>query len=140
MGGDHHCLILNQKATNRPDLIVIVFIMKLRELLTNICKNYFLGRPLVHPYTIEFQKRGLFHAHIFVILSEHDNIELDEHILNSALLDIEYRLEKQGRSLYDFGGMPAPSMYVVHMINLELFRKNLMSMIKHSLQKRTFLY
>ena len=37
------------------------------------------------------------------------NIELDEHILNSALLDIEYRLEKQGRSLSDFGGMPVPS-------------------------------
>ena len=37
------------------------------------------------------------------------NLELDEHILNSALLDIECRLEKQGKFLSDFGGMPIPS-------------------------------
>ena len=36
-------------------------------------------------------------------------LELDEHILNSALLDIECRLENQGKSLSDFGGMPIPS-------------------------------
>ena len=29
--------------------------------------------------------------------------------MNSALLDTEYRLEKRGKSLSDFGGMPAPS-------------------------------
>ena len=37
------------------------------------------------------------------------NLELDEHILNSALLDIEHRLEKQGKSSTDFGGMPVLS-------------------------------
>ena len=65
-------LILNQKASDRPDLIVRVFRMKLRELLTDICKNHVLGRPLAHVYTIEFQKRGLPHAHILIILAEQD--------------------------------------------------------------------
>ena len=37
------------------------------------------------------------------------NLELDEHILNSALLDIESHLEKQRKSLSDFGGMSTPS-------------------------------
>ena len=32
-------LILNQKAADRPDLIVRVFRMKLRELITDICKK-----------------------------------------------------------------------------------------------------
>ena len=49
--------------------------MKLRELLTDICKNHVLGSPLAHVYTIEFQKRGLPNAHILIILAEHDNPE-----------------------------------------------------------------
>ena len=46
--------------------------MKLRELLNDICVKHVLGRPLVHVYTIEFQKRGLPHAHILIILSDQD--------------------------------------------------------------------
>ena len=33
-------------------------------------KKHVLGRPLAHVYTIEFQKRGLPHAHILVILAD----------------------------------------------------------------------
>ena len=55
-------LLLNQK----------VFRMKLRELLNDICVKHVLGRPLAHVYTIEFQKRGLPHAHILIILSDQD--------------------------------------------------------------------
>ena len=61
-------LLLNQKATDRPDLIVRVFRQKLRELLNDILKKHVLGKPIGHVYTIEFQKRGLPHAHILVIL------------------------------------------------------------------------
>ena len=53
-----------QKATDRPDLIVRVFRMNLRELLNDICTHHALGKPLVHVYTIEFQKRVLLYAHI----------------------------------------------------------------------------
>ena len=35
-------------------------------------------------------------------------VELDEHILNSVLLDLEYRLSKYEKSLSDFQGMPIP--------------------------------
>ena len=35
-------------------------------------------------------------------------VELDEHILNSVVLDLEYRLSKYGKSLSDFPGMPTP--------------------------------
>ena len=61
-------LLLNQKATDRPDLIVRVFRQKLRELLNDILKKHVLGKPIGHVYTIEFKKRGLPHAHILVIL------------------------------------------------------------------------
>ena len=46
--------------------------MKLRELLNDICHKHVLGRPLAHVYTIEIQKRGLFHANILIILSDQD--------------------------------------------------------------------
>ena len=36
------------------------------------------------------------------------DVQLDEHILNSVLLDIEQRLEKHGKSLSDYPGMPLP--------------------------------
>ena len=37
------------------------------------------------------------------------NVELDEHILNSVLLDLEYRLQKHGKSLADYPGTPIPT-------------------------------
>ena len=46
--------------------------MKLKELLNDICNKHVLGKPLTHVYTIEFQKRGLPHAHILVILCQND--------------------------------------------------------------------
>ena len=65
-------LIGNKKATDRPDLIVRVFRMLLKELLNDICNKHVLGKPLAHVYTIEFQKRGLPHAHILVIVCQSD--------------------------------------------------------------------
>ena len=57
-------LIGNPKATDRPDLIVRVFKMKLKELLNDICNKHILGKPLAHVYTIEFQN-AVSPMHIF---------------------------------------------------------------------------
>ena len=65
-------LLLNQKASDRLDLIVRVFRLKLRELLSDLNKRHILGRTLAHVYTIEFQKRGLPHAHILIIIADED--------------------------------------------------------------------
>ena len=63
-------LLIDQKANDRPDLTVRVFRMKLMDLLSDILKKHILGKPVAHVYTIEFQKRGLPHAHILIILAE----------------------------------------------------------------------
>ena len=65
-------LILDQKASERPDLVVRVFRLKLSKLISDLMNKHILGKPLAHVYTIEFQKRGLPHAHILIILSDHD--------------------------------------------------------------------
>ena len=45
-------LLINQKASDRPHLVVRVFRMKLRELLSDILKIHIFGRPLAHVCTI----------------------------------------------------------------------------------------
>ena len=63
-------LLLDQKASDRPDLIVKVFRLKLLEILRDLIKCHVLGRLLGCAYTIEFQKWSLPHAHIWIILCE----------------------------------------------------------------------
>ena len=65
-------LLLEQKASDRPYLIVRVFRLKLRELLRDLIQCHVLGSTLSLVYTIEFQKRGLHHAHILIILCDFD--------------------------------------------------------------------
>lgn len=50
-------------------MISKVFKLKLRELIRDITVNEIFGRTDAYVYTIEFQKRGLPHAHILVVLA-----------------------------------------------------------------------
>lgn len=57
----------NCSATDRPDLLARVFNIKLKELKKDIMKNHFFGRCEALIFTVEFQKRGLPHAHLLII-------------------------------------------------------------------------
>jgi hypothetical protein len=57
---------------HRPDLVSRVFNMKLRALIKDIIKNNVFGRPIAHIYVVEWQKRGLPHAHILIFLAPED--------------------------------------------------------------------
>jgi hypothetical protein len=61
-------LPLGQQPQDRPDLVTRVFKIKLKELIHDIHKK--LGRTITRIYVIEFQKRGLSHAHIFIFFIE----------------------------------------------------------------------
>ena len=63
-------LLPGQIAQDRPDLISRVFNMKLKAILRDILKENIFGKVLAYLYTIEFQKRGLPHAHILIILAQ----------------------------------------------------------------------
>ncbi|XP_058741411.1 uncharacterized protein LOC131613788 [Vicia villosa] len=56
------------KPHDRPYLVTKVFKNKFDELMTDITKRHVLGKVIAFMYTIEFQKRGLPHAHILVFL------------------------------------------------------------------------
>ncbi|GBM34194.1 hypothetical protein AVEN_30128-1, partial [Araneus ventricosus] len=63
-----------QRPEDRPAIIVRVFNMKLKELLEDICKHGIFGIVLAYIYVIEFQKRGLPHAHILLTLDSERKI------------------------------------------------------------------
>ncbi|XP_060855280.1 uncharacterized protein LOC132932954 [Metopolophium dirhodum] len=63
-------LAAHSTASDRPDLVARVFNRKLQELIGDITVNRVFGNVGAYVYTIEFQKRGLPHAHILIILAE----------------------------------------------------------------------
>uniref|UniRef100_A0AC35GIV3 Helitron helicase-like domain-containing protein n=1 Tax=Panagrolaimus sp. PS1159 TaxID=55785 RepID=A0AC35GIV3_9BILA len=61
-------IVENLLPEDRPDLIARVFKQKKDYLIHVISKEGYFGKCKAHVYTIEFQKRGLPHAHILVTL------------------------------------------------------------------------
>lgn len=61
-----------ETAADRPDLVARVFQCKLKELLRLLTKDGFLGTAVAWTWVVEFQKRGLPHAHILLIVSTTD--------------------------------------------------------------------
>ena len=69
-----------QEAQHRPDLIARIFKIKLKAVLNDIIKNKLFGKIIAYFYTIEFQKRGLPHAHMLFILDENNKIDTADKI------------------------------------------------------------
>jgi hypothetical protein len=64
----------DQTAQDRPDIIIRIFKIKLDLLLKDLLdpeKDIF-DKVITHIYIIEFQKRGLPHAHILLIMDQND--------------------------------------------------------------------
>ncbi len=63
-------LLFGQQPQDRSDLVTRVFKIKLKEMINDIHKNHILGRTIAGIYVIEFQKRGLPHAHILIFFTK----------------------------------------------------------------------
>ncbi|XP_010490026.1 PREDICTED: uncharacterized protein LOC104767743 [Camelina sativa] len=69
----------NNTPNDRPDAECRIFKLKLGQLLSDIDKGHLLSPPTAVVYTIEFQKRGLPHAHILLWLGgEYKSLTPDE--------------------------------------------------------------
>ncbi|XP_019171191.1 PREDICTED: uncharacterized protein LOC109166756 [Ipomoea nil] len=85
------------KAEDRPDIICRLFKMKLDSLITDCRKKQLFGSVAGVIYTIEFQKRGLPHAHILLFLDKRNEVSqlgaLDK-IISAEIpdqnMDVEY--------------------------------------------------
>jgi hypothetical protein len=61
-------LLPRQIATDRPDLVTRVFRMKLSVLIKDLMKDEVFGLTVAQIHIIKFQKQGLPHTHILIIL------------------------------------------------------------------------
>jgi len=57
-----------QSAQDRPDPVSCVFRAKLEAMKIKLLKNDILGKVRAYVYVVEFQKRGLPHAHFLLIM------------------------------------------------------------------------
>jgi hypothetical protein len=76
---DEHGALM-QTWDDRPDLVARVFAMKLKEMLREIRHDDIFGTHVADVYTVEFQKRGLPHAHIIVFLDSNSQFNTPEKI------------------------------------------------------------
>ncbi|XP_051158478.1 uncharacterized protein LOC127279882 [Leptopilina boulardi] len=63
-----------QSASDRPDIVARVFSLKVKHLIKTIVDDKLFGEVKSFVYVIEFQKRGLPHIHLLVILTENCKI------------------------------------------------------------------
>ena len=70
-----HSIFPGQYAKERPDIVVRVFNIKLKELMKDLVNNQVFGKVEAYIYVVEFQKRGLPHAHILLTLREQDKLQ-----------------------------------------------------------------
>ncbi|XP_022019122.1 uncharacterized protein LOC110919150 [Helianthus annuus] len=68
------------KAEDRPDIICRLFKMKLDSMIKDIKDNKFFGEINAVVYTVEFQKRGLPHAHICLFMKVDHKLPTVDHI------------------------------------------------------------
>lgn len=73
-------LFPGQKPQYRPDLVARVFRLKLKAIMDNICKKRIFGKCEAHLYVVEFQKRGLPHAHLLIVLDNDCRLRKSEEV------------------------------------------------------------
>jgi hypothetical protein len=73
-------LLPGQTPAERPDIVNRVFRLKVDSIMDDILKSRVFGRAVAHIYVIEFQKRGLPHCHLLIILDDADKIRSVEDI------------------------------------------------------------
>uniref|UniRef100_K3ZCL8 ATP-dependent DNA helicase n=1 Tax=Setaria italica TaxID=4555 RepID=K3ZCL8_SETIT len=62
-------LEFGQTPQDRPDLVVRVFRAKLEQMKKQLLEEHILGKVKAYTYVVEFQKRGLPHAHFLLIMT-----------------------------------------------------------------------
>ena len=85
-------------AEYRPDNVARVAYFKFAELIRDLDNRQVFGKAAAYVYTIEFQKRGLPHMHLLIILRRedktHNNEELDDLVSRENVLQLKKLFRK----------------------------------------------
>ncbi|CAK8575825.1 unnamed protein product [Lathyrus sativus] len=71
---------LGLEAQDHPNVILRIFKIKFDQGLSDLAKKSMLGKVVEYIYTIEFQKRGLPHAHILIFLHPSNKYQIPKDI------------------------------------------------------------
>jgi Helitron helicase-like domain at N-terminus len=82
-----------EQPCDRPDLVARIFRLKLKALMQDLTMNDLFGKCIAFAYTIEFQKRGLPHAHILLTLQREDKFTTASRIDQFMSAEIPSELE-----------------------------------------------
>jgi Helitron helicase-like domain at N-terminus len=78
-------LLPGQIHSDRHDLLARVFKQKLIKLMNIITKSHVFGIARFRMYSIEWQKRGLPHAHILILLRDKIKANQIDSVINGGL-------------------------------------------------------
>nr|XP_043619723.1 uncharacterized protein LOC122591524 [Erigeron canadensis] len=100
-------LISGQKSHDRSESVTRIFKMKIDLLMEDIMQKKTFGECKAGIYTIEFQKRGLPHAHFLIWLGPETKCNTPEEIID--IIAAEIPLESEDPDLYE-----AVSEFMLH--------------------------
>ena len=89
-------LMPDQTAADRPDLMARVFKLKLKALLDDLITVGVLGKTVADIGVVEYQKRGLPHAHLLIILADESKLRTPDDydsVVSAEIPDIELHPE-----------------------------------------------
>jgi hypothetical protein len=66
------CLREGESTNDRPDIVARVFRLQLKQFMKEMIQDGIFGKIIAHIKVIEFQKRGLPHAHVLFTLDQND--------------------------------------------------------------------
>ena len=81
-------LMDGQTSQDRPDIVARVFKQKMDQLMRDLIHGQLLGKVVAFLRTVEFQKRGLPHVHILLILSDQDRLITPDFVDNVISAEI----------------------------------------------------
>ena len=81
-------LLEGQTPQDRPDIVSRVFKLKYDQLMDDLITGQLLGKVVAHLEVVEFQKRGLPHAHILLILADDDRVVTREFVDNIIVAEL----------------------------------------------------
>ncbi|KAK6023902.1 hypothetical protein OSTOST_10298 [Ostertagia ostertagi] len=87
-------LFSGQSASDRPDVVARVFNAKVQELCVDLFKKHVLGEVQAYVYVIEFQKRGLPHCHMLLIMKEDWKVRTADDVDRSICAEIPNSAEE----------------------------------------------
>ena len=83
-----------QTPQDHPDLLTRIFRAKLEQLKDDVINKGVLGMVKSYIYVTEFQKGGLPHVHMLLILENHDKLRSPEQYDSVVRAEIPYKQEK----------------------------------------------